>query len=55
VHPLHERLARIGLAAAARYGFCLADGYAVQLHGMVSRRSEDVLLEWADDISGPRG
>jgi hypothetical protein len=44
VHPFHERLARIGLAAAARYGFCLAGGYAVQAHGMVDRRSKDVDL-----------
>jgi hypothetical protein len=44
VHPFHERLARIGLATAAPYGFCLAGGYAVQAHGMVDRRSEDVDL-----------
>lgn len=44
MHPFHERLARIGLAAAASYGFCLAGGYAVQAHGMVDRRSKDVDL-----------
>jgi Nucleotidyl transferase AbiEii toxin, Type IV TA system len=44
VHPFHERLARVGLAAAAPYGFCLAGGYAVQAHGMVDRRSKDVDL-----------
>jgi len=44
VHPFHERLARVALTAAAPYGFCLAGGYAVQAHGMVNRRSEDVDL-----------
>ncbi|HVX43801.1 MAG TPA: nucleotidyl transferase AbiEii/AbiGii toxin family protein [Mycobacteriales bacterium] len=42
--PFHARLARVGLNAAARYGFCLAGGYAVQAHGMVERHSEDVDL-----------
>jgi hypothetical protein len=42
--PFHVRLARVGLAAIARYGFCLAGGYAVQAHGFVLRRSEDVDL-----------
>lgn len=40
----HARLIRIGLATAERYGFCLAVGYAVQAHGFVQRRSEDVDL-----------
>ena len=39
-----EQLARIGLAAAARYGFALAGGYAVQAAGLLERRSEDVDL-----------
>jgi Nucleotidyl transferase AbiEii toxin, Type IV TA system len=42
--PFHERLARVGLAAAGRYGFCLAGGYAVQAHGFVERLSKDVDL-----------
>jgi hypothetical protein len=42
--PFHERLARIALAAAADYGFCLAGGYAVQAHGFVDRVSKDVDL-----------
>jgi hypothetical protein len=42
--PFHERLARIGLAAAHRYGFALAGGYAVQAAGLVMRPSEDVDL-----------
>jgi Nucleotidyl transferase AbiEii toxin, Type IV TA system len=41
---LHERLARVALAGAGRYGFCLAGGYAVQAHGFVERPSEDVDL-----------
>lgn len=40
----HERLARIGLAAAERYGFALAGGYAVQAAGFLQRPSEDVDL-----------
>ena len=40
----HERLARIGLFAAQRYGFALAGGYAVQAAGLVMRPSEDVDL-----------
>jgi hypothetical protein len=44
VHPFHERLARVGLAAAERYGFALAGGYAVQAAGLLERPSEDVDL-----------
>lgn len=40
--PFHERLARVALDTAARYGFCLAGGYAVQAHGFVERVSKDV-------------
>jgi hypothetical protein len=40
----HERLARIGLAAAEQYGFALAGGYAVQAAGLLERPSEDVDL-----------
>ena len=40
----HERLARIGLAAAEHYGFALAGGYAVQAAGLLMRPSEDVDL-----------
>ena len=42
--PFHERLARVALTASARYGFCLAGGYAVQAHGFVDRVSKDVDL-----------
>ena len=42
--PFHERLARTGLAAAQRYGFALAGGYAVQAAGMLMRPSEDIDL-----------
>jgi hypothetical protein len=44
VDPFHERLAIIGLAAAERYGFALAGGYAVQAAGLLERPSEDVDL-----------
>ncbi|HET8681745.1 MAG TPA: nucleotidyl transferase AbiEii/AbiGii toxin family protein [Micromonosporaceae bacterium] len=41
---VHLRLAEIGLQVAARYGFALAGGYAVQAHGILDRPSEDVDL-----------
>jgi hypothetical protein len=44
VEPVHRRLAEIGLRVAARYGFALAGGYAVQAHGILTRPSEDVDL-----------
>ena len=47
--PFHERLARTRLAAADRYGFALAGGYAVQAAGLVERPSEDVDLFTAWD------
>ncbi|WP_432072670.1 nucleotidyl transferase AbiEii/AbiGii toxin family protein [Streptomyces wuyuanensis] len=49
--PFHARLARIGLGAAARYGFVLAGGYAVQAHGFLERLSDDVDL--FTDIADP--
>ncbi|MEJ3743327.1 nucleotidyl transferase AbiEii/AbiGii toxin family protein [Actinomycetes bacterium KLBMP 9797] len=49
--PFHERLARVGLAASARYGFCLAGGYAVQAHGFVERLSKDVDLFTSADAT----
>ena len=42
--PFHERLARVGLAAAGSFGFALAGGYAVQAHGFLNRMSADVDL-----------
>ncbi|MEU9834276.1 nucleotidyl transferase AbiEii/AbiGii toxin family protein [Streptosporangium sp. NPDC048047] len=42
--PLHELATRIGLTATERFGFALAGGYAVQAHGFLARRSEDVDL-----------
>jgi hypothetical protein len=33
----HQRLAKVALDAAARYGFCLAGGYAVQARGFGDR------------------
>jgi len=44
VDPTHRRLAQVGLQAAARFGFALAGGYAVQEHGLIHRPSEDVDL-----------
>lgn len=34
MEPLHERIAKIALAAGARYGLALAGGYAVRAHGI---------------------
>ncbi len=50
--PFHERLARLGLATAGRYGFALAGGYAVQAAGFLERPSEDVDLFTAWDRRG---
>ena len=41
---LHHHLARLALAEAGTFGFCLAGGYAVQAHGFLDRPSEDVDL-----------
>ncbi|WP_396908160.1 nucleotidyl transferase AbiEii/AbiGii toxin family protein [Mycolicibacterium sp.] len=40
----HARAARVALAVLSRYGFVLAGGYAVQVHGIGDRLSEDVDL-----------
>lgn len=40
----HRRLAEIGLAAIAKFGFVLAGGYAISANGMGNRPSEDVDL-----------
>jgi hypothetical protein len=52
VDPVHLRLAEIGLRVAGRYGFALAGGYAVQVHGILDRPSEDVDLFTAWDRRG---
>lgn len=44
MEPRHERIAKIALAAGARYGLALAGGYAVQAHGIGNRPSGDVDL-----------
>ncbi len=44
MEPVHLRLAEIGLHVAGQYGFALAGGYAVQVHGILHRPSEDVDL-----------
>jgi len=41
---LHARVARLALDAAAKDGFALAGGYAVQAHGILKRISDDVDL-----------
>lgn len=44
MEPQHERIAKIALAAGARYGLALAGGYAVSAHGIGNRPSGDVDL-----------
>jgi hypothetical protein len=44
MEPRHERIARIALAAGARYGLALAGGYAISAHGIGNRPSGDVDL-----------
>src|SRR2546430_14655230 len=57
VDPVHHRLAKIGLAAAERYGFALAGGYAGQTHCILPRPSEDGDLVTArgrrDEVAAP--
>jgi hypothetical protein len=44
VESRHERIARVALAAGARFGLALAGGYAVAAHGIGDRPSGDVGL-----------
>jgi hypothetical protein len=44
MEPRHEKIAKIALAAGARYGLALAGGYAVSAHGIGARPSGDVDL-----------
>ena len=47
IDPFHERVARIALAVAERYGFVLGGGLALIAHGTVSRPTTDI------DLFGP--
>lgn len=40
----HARCASVALSVLARYGFALAGGYAIQLHALVVRPSNDIDL-----------
>ncbi|WUJ72249.1 nucleotidyl transferase AbiEii/AbiGii toxin family protein [Kribbella soli] len=44
MNPLQTKLATIGLEALAAYGFVLAGGYALQVHGYGTRESDDIDL-----------
>jgi hypothetical protein len=44
MEPRDERIAKIALAAGARYGLALAGGYAVFAHGIGNRPSGEVDL-----------
>jgi len=44
VTDLHRDIAAIALRAAARHGFALGGGVALQAHGIISRPTEDVDL-----------
>jgi hypothetical protein len=52
VDPFQERVARIGLGVAGQFGFALAGGHAVQVHGLNQRPTEDVDLFTPED-GGP--
>jgi hypothetical protein len=45
----HRKLAHTGLQVAAHYGFALAGGHAVNVHGFLTRPSADVDLFGALD------
>jgi len=55
-HPLHRRLAEIGLRAGGPFGFALAGGHAVAAHGILDRPSEDVDLfsDWQRRADFPK-
>jgi hypothetical protein len=55
-HPLHRRLAEIGLRAGGPFGFALAGGHAIAAHGILDRPSEDVDLfsDWQQRADFPR-
>lgn len=55
-HPLHRRLAEIGLHAGGPFGFALAGGHAIAAHGILDRPSEDVDLfsDWQQRADFPR-
>ena len=48
----HEQLARLALARVGGAGFCLAGGYAVQVHGILDRPSEDIDLFTTAEAAG---
>ena len=48
----HERLARLALARIGGAGFCLAGGYAVRVHGILDRPSEDIDLFTTAEAAG---
>jgi hypothetical protein len=52
VDSFQERVARIGLGVAGQFGFALAGGHAVQVHGLNQRPTEDVDLFTPED-GGP--
>lgn len=55
-HPVHRRLAEIGLRAGGPFGFALAGGHAIAAHGILDRPSEDVDLfsDWQQRADFPK-
>src|SRR5262245_54025639 len=53
--PIHRRLAVIGLRVGGPFGFALAGGHAVAVHGILERPSEDVDLfaDWQRQADFP--
>ena len=53
VDPFHEKVARIALGVAHRYGFVLGGGLALILHGALQRPTEDIDLFGPESASVP--
>lgn len=50
---IQERIASVALGALARYGFVLAGGQSLQVHGLVDRPSADLDSVAAFDLPDP--
>ena len=53
VDPFYERVARVALGVAGRYGFVLGGGLALILHGALQRPTEDIDLFGPESASVP--
>ena len=51
IDPFHEKVVRVALRVAHRYGFVLGGGLALILHGALQRPTEDIDLFGPEDAS----